>query len=286
MKRVLYILVLFIFIAGLTGCFNKKVTLKDIAEKINNSETAKSYKDYGYEIKATVNGNELVITTKMADENSSVTYKLEGNILSNEKISYENVMTALLIVDSVGQAQGYKDGELAENLNAFPDEVSKYTVEKEGFEFKQTEYDYSLKIDISKKIPLIDMSNLYLKTDEFSMIKDIVAEKTNGNQSGKVAKIAYDVFVGDEESTITIGEREKLTTSAYKSILSALEVMYGTKAVDYFKEKYPEFKEGKTTIDGITIDTNHQVENKDETVFKDTKVVLVTINNKALKNIL
>ena len=281
MKKLLYAVVLLALVVGIAGCGSKttKVTLADIAEKFNNSKTIKSYKEFGYEITATANNNELVITSKMGDENSSVSYKFENNILSNEKVSEEDLITALILIDSVGQAHGYKDGELADNLNAFPEDIIKYTVEKEGLEIKTGDETNSIKIDISKKIPLKDMAGFYLKTDDFDMIADIVENETSGNQTGKVAKIGYDVRVDEEESYIYIGETDKLTESAYKSVLSALEVMYGKKAVDYFKQNYPAFKDGKTEFEGFIVDTNYQKEDQDESVFKGMKIVAVTINN-------
>ena len=268
----------------LIGCGKKDESeLDKIAKIFNNSATAKTYKEYGYEINAKVKGNKLVITNKTENGESSVSYELVGNILSNDTLKEEDLITTAILIDSVGQLQGYKDGELAENLNAFPDEIGKYTIDKEGFELKDNNDTVSIKIDISKKIPLKDLSNLYLKTDQFDMIKEIVEENSVGNQTGKVAKLAYNVEVSEDKNSIYIGERDKLTDSAYKSILSVLEVIYGTQVADKFKTVYPSFKDGKTTIDDFTINTNYKIKEKDS-IFKDMKVVLVTIDNNIKKN--
>ena len=51
--------------------------------------------------------------------------------------------------------------------------------------------------------------------------------------------MSYNVSLGEEENEIVIGEVDKLTKSAYKSVVSALEVMYGKEVVKYFQTKYP-----------------------------------------------
>ena len=281
-KKILSILLLLALVVGITGC-GKKVELKDIVKKINNCETVKTYESYDYKVVASESDDKLTISGTMGEDKTTLEFKLDGNILSNESISNDNLMLALLVIDGVGQAHGYNDGQLSKNLNTFTEELKKYTLEKEGFEIVIGDESTSIKMDISKKVPLIDMNNYYLKTDDLDMISQIIAENTNGNQSGISGNIAYDIFIGDEESTIQIGQEKKLSDSAYKSILSALEVMYGKETAKHFQEIYPKFVSGKKTVEAFTIETNYKVEDQDESMFKDTKVVLVTINNEIIK---
>jgi len=281
-KRYLVGLLVVIACFALVGCSKKTetgdITLDTIVKKFNTSSTVKKYKEYNYVIKAAKKNKKLVITTKTEDDKYSVSFNLDGTILSNDKITTDDLMATVILVDCIGQLHGYKDGELSENMNAFPDDFNEYTVENEGYELKENGDTYSMKIDFSKKIPLIDLSNLYLKPEDFDMIQELVEDNEPGNQTGKIAKLAYDVQISDEYNHIYIGERDELTDSAYKSILSALEVMYGTKIVDKFKSVYPSFVSKKTTVDGFTIETNYKMD-EDESLFEDTKVVLVTIDN-------
>ena len=281
MKKYLLGLLAIIVCITLVGC-GKKITLESIAKKFNESDSVKSYKEYGYTLKAEAKGNELVITSKM-DEKRVIKFTLKDNIISNEKLADEDLFTTAILIDSIGQLEGYKAGELMQNLNAYPEKTEKYTVEKEGFELKTKDGTNVFKMDLSKKVPLLDLSDFYLKTTDFDMIKDIVEEKSSGNQTGRTAKLAFDVQVQDDYNYIYIGEDPKLTKSAYKSIQSALEVMYGKDVANKFKEVYPKFKNKKTTVGAFTITTNYKMEDQDESVFKDTKVVLVKINNKKVK---
>ena len=280
-KKILSILLLIVLAMSVTACGSNR-TLNSIVKEFNDCETVKTYKDYGYKLKASATKNTLRISSDTGETKSKVEFKLEENILSNENLSNEDLMVALILIDSIGQTYGYEDGELGKNMNAFPDEIQKYTLDKEGFEFVSGDEKNSIKIDLSKKIPLIDMDKFYLKTDDLDILSQIIADNENGNQSGKIGNIGYDIFIGVEESTIEIGQDEKLSDSAYKSILSALEVMYGQDVAEHFQEIYPKFVDGKTTVEAFTIETNYMVEDQDESVFKDTKVVLVTINNKNL----
>ena len=264
-------------------CWGGNSKLAQIAKKVNKCESVKNYKEYGYEIKASSSKDTLTITSKMDDTKSKVEFKLNGDILSNENLSTDDLMATLLVLNGIGQTYGYKDGELSQNINTFPDDFKKYTLANEGLELVISDDKVSLKIDLSKKVPLIDMNKFYLKIDDLDMISELVADKELGNQSGKTGNIAYDIFVGDEESTIQIGQDEKLSDSAYKSIISALEVMYGEAVAKHFQEIYPKFVDGKTTVEAFTIEKNYKLENQDESVFKNTEIVLVTINNKKVK---
>lgn len=281
-KKILSIILLLVLVMSTTACVASG-KLNKIAKNINNSESVKTYIDAGYKMKASAFGNRLVLKSKIDKTKSKVEFKLKKNILSNENLSTNDLIFAMLVINGVGQTYGYEDGELSQNINSFPEEYEKYTLEKEGFELVTKDDRVSLKIDVSKKVPLIDMDLFYLKPSDFDMISRLVEDEDSGNESGKKGNIAYDIFVGEDESTIQIGQDEKLSDSAYRSIVSALEVMYGIKTASHFKDVYPKFLDKKTTVGEFTIETNYKPEDQADSIFKDTKVVLVTINNSKLK---
>jgi len=282
-KKIGYTLLLLIALISITACGNNNKKLNEIVEKINKSETVKNYKESGYELKASSTGNTLSITTNTDGTKRKVSFTLDGDIISNENLTYENLMEAMILLNGIGKTYGYKEGELTQCMNAFPDQIENYTLEKEGLEWIMDDEKISLKVDLSKKIPLIDMDQYYLSTDSLDMIKEYMSEKNYGNQSGRIGNIAYDVFVNEDENTITIGQVEKLSDSAYKSILSALEVMYGKETSNHFQEIYPKFVDEKTTIEAFTIETNYKIEDQEDSMFQGTKVVQVTIDNHKVK---
>lgn len=277
-RKILSIVVLLVLVIGLTGCGSNK-KLDDLAKKINNSKTVKNYKEYDYIIKASASKDTLTITSKVEKNTSKVEFKLKDNILTNENLTTNDLVLAMLMMNAVGQTYGYKDGEISQNMNAFPEEYQKYSLKEEGLELKTSDEKISIKIDLSKKIPLIDMNSFYLKPEDFDIISDLIKENKYGNQSGKLGNISYDVFINENENTIQIGQDEKLEDSAYKSILSALEVMYGKETSNRFQELYPKFVEGKKTVEEFTIEKDYKIEDQDDSMFKDTEIVLVTIKN-------
>jgi hypothetical protein len=280
-RKILNIIGILLIAVCVTACGNNN-KLTDIAKYFNESDTAKTYKEYGYDLNATVTKDTLTIESKVQDKKTTLTFKLNNNILSNDNIPNEDLLIALLVADSVGQKYGYKQGELSQNINAFPDKIREYTLDKEGFEFTFGDTN-SLKIDLSKKVPLIDINQFYLAPEYFDMIRETKKENETGTQNGKSANIAYNISLGTEKSTIEIGQDEQLGDSAYKTILSALEVMYGKQVANQFQKVYPKFLNEKTTVDAFIIDTNYKREEQESSIFKGTKEVLVTIDNSRLK---
>ena len=281
MKKILLGLLVIIGLFTITGCGSNK--LNAIAKNINNSESVKSYKEFGYNLEVVAKKDTLTVSSTMDDEKTTVEFKLDGDILSNENLSTDDLMAALLVLNGIGQTYGYKDGEVSQNINAFSDEYEKYTLDREGLELVMKDENVSLKVDLSKKIPLIDMNKYYLKAADLDMVSELVKDKETGNQNGKSGNIAYDIFVGKSESTIQIGQDEKLSDSAYKSIVTALEVMYGENVAKKFQELYPSFVDGKKTVGAFTIEKDYKIEDQDNSVFKDTEIVLVTINNSKVR---
>ena len=267
----------------MAGCSGNN-NLEKIAKNINNCESVKNYEEYGYKIKAIAKKDAIIISSNISDTKSEVEFKLNGDILSNENLSTDDLMATLLLINGVGQTYGYKDGELSQNINTFSEKFKNYSLDNEGLELIIGDDKVSLKMDLSKKVPLIDMNNFYLKTNDLDMISELVANKETGNQNGKIGNIAYDIFIGEEESTIQIGQDKKLSDSAYKSILAALAVMYGEETATKFEELYPNFEKGKTILGAFTIEKNYKVEDKTNSIFKDTEVVLITINNKKISD--
>ena len=276
----IFIILTFIIVALLqTNVFASTPKLEEIAEKFNNSSRVKSLEGSDYELAATVNeGNILHIDIKNGKSLTGISYELNGNILSYEHLVDEHLLPTLILADSIGQVNGYKEGELYDTLSS--KEAANYTVEKEGFELKENGSYYSVKMDITKKVPLLDLSDFYLEPEEFDVVKKIIDDEEVGNQTGKNLKMSYDIIIGDKENSIYIGEKPETTESTYKSVLSAIEVIYGKKVVEHFESIYPDFTMGNATLDGFTVEIDVDKEGE---MFADSKVVLVTIDDEYIK---
>lgn len=233
-------------------------TLEQIANAFNNCKTVKEMANSGSgdSFLASSNGKTLTITSVMSNVTTEVQYSLDGNILSTT-LAQDNIVGAMAcayLIDSIGQLQGYEDGELLTTLNS--EEIMNYTIDNQGFEIKQLDDGkVSTKVDITKKIPLIDTSNVYIEVSDLQDLKNSIsgdgsAEKSKGN-------IWFDKSGYDGENILLIAEKDNLTENTYKSILSIVEVMFdSSKASNYFKTNYSGMSVGNKEFTGFKIEIN------------------------------
>ena len=120
-KRALCLVFVLAIIFSLTAC-NSSKKLEEIANRINDCESVKNLQEYGYEIKASSTKDTLTITSIVDNTSSKVDFVLDKNILSNENLSTDDLLVALLLINGVGRTYGYEDGALSQNINTFPEE--------------------------------------------------------------------------------------------------------------------------------------------------------------------
>lgn len=235
-------------------------TLEQIANAFNNCDTVQSSWSYpNNSAKAIATDNKLTITLETDEEyegDKEFEYKLDNNVLSIvlNKDDRLGAIATYYLVDSIGQLHGYKDGELLSTLNS--EDVMNYTIDNQGYEIKQLDDEkVSVKVDITKKIPLIDTNNVYIEVSDLQDLKSYIsgdgfAEKSKGN-------IWFNKSGYNGENTLLIAEKDNLTENTYKSILSIIEVMFdSSKASDYFKTNYSGMSVGNKEFAGIKIEIN------------------------------
>ena len=235
-------------------------TLEQIANAFNNCDTVQSSWSYpNNSAKAIATDNKLTITLETDEEyegDKEFEYKLDNNVLSIvlNKDDRLGAIATYYLVDSIGQLHGYKDGELLSTLNS--EDVMNYTIDNQGYEIKQLDDEkVSVKVDITKKIPLIDTNNVYIEVSDLQDLKSYIsgdgfAEKSKGN-------IWFNKSGYNGENTLLIAEKDNLTENTYKSILSIIEVMFeSNKASDYFKANYSGMSVGNKEFAGIKIEIN------------------------------
>ncbi len=290
MKRITSVLMIFIMLFSFCACNNgdssPEITLDMIAEKVNSCESALQSKELGTTINANAEAEKIIITAESEKfDTIEVIFTLDGNILSAD-ISIAEAFYAIILADSVGQLHGYSDGETFSTLNS--DEFSNYTLEKEGIEMTDIDEEIStLKIDITKKIPLVDLSEEFVEVSDIQDKKDFL---TDGGtiQWGK-GNVMF--FCRDEQedpwddstlfTVLSVAETEELTSCSYKSVLSVLEVMFDNKEVaDYFKSQYSGFSEGNKEFDGFKVEINPVADDWEEMTFgnKYAEFVRITID--------
>lgn len=288
MKRkillVIYLLI-FIFInLYVTICYATSVTLSQIVTTFNNCSTVRNYATNGIVWTASCSENRLVIQLNADNNSTNLEYILEGNILianfSKDETLYGTIVTTVLL-DCIGQLHGYSDGDVLSTLNS--GDVSSYTIENEGFEVKQLSNEsYQMKIDINKKFPLIDVSNIYIEALDLEELKDYISG--NGSAQKSKGNIVFHKSGDDNDITVFVGEKDKLTENTYKSIISILQVMFNQneKIVNYFKENYSSIS-GDKEFNGFKIEVNPEKSDMEKTVLGEDntyKFIRITINKK------
>ena len=289
MNKLLKIAIILVILVSIgVNVYAVTPTLEQIADAFNNCSTVKEYADAGSVWKATTNGNKLTISVTANGETVNIDYTLNDVILSTNLLG-DDALTGFIITevltDSIGQLHGYSDGELFATLNS--DTIKSYTVENEGFEVKETsDKNYQIKIDISKKIPLIDVSDVYIEVSDLQDLKSFIAGDGSAEQ-GK-GNVWFNKSGYDGENTLLVAEKDKLTSNTYNSILSIIEVMFDSKnAVNYFRTNYSGIYDGNKEFSGFKIEINPtKTEFEEKLIPSDSKYEFarITIDKNAVNS--
>ena len=292
MKKVIIgILVLFMLLVICRNIYAVTPTLDEIVNKFNNCNIVKDYANKGSTWNAKSDGNKLIISALTNNRTMRAEYILEDTIL-NANFSGEDevngvggLVFTIVLADCIGQLHGYSEGDVFATLNS--EKISNYTVQNEGFEIKEiSDNNYQIKIDISKKMPLIDLSNVYIEASDLQDYKKYIegdgfAEKSKGN-------VWFNKSGSDGENILLVAEKNNITENTYKSILSIIEVMFASnKATDYFKTNYPNMSVGNKEFAGFKIEINPTKTEREEDLIPEYmgyKFVRITINKSEASN--
>lgn len=278
---ILFSLVFFIVIFITKNVYAVTPTLEQIADTFNKSSISSKL-----EVVASANGNKLIISKN----STKFEYNLDNNILSatfSGEDAFSGLYTAMYLVDSIGQLHGYAENELVYIFNS--DEVLNYTLENEGLKVLEDESGgYVLKVDISKKIPLMDFSKIYIEVSDLKDLKKYISG--SGSAEKNKGYIYFHTDGSDEESTLLIAEKNQLTDCAYKSILSILEVMFeSNKAAEYFKSNYPSISADNKEFKGFKIEINPPKDEWEELLIPSDsgyKFMRITIDKNTISEVI
>lgn len=231
------IICLVVIVIGIYGIFivgkdDNKITLKSIANKFEISETKDYLIDYSNTFSVTASKDQIVIK---ANDNE-YRYILNDNILTTtiNKEDTNGIMLALMLIDNIEQLHDYEAEQIFNILNS--EQIEEYTIDK-GVEITYNEKDAIIKVDISKKLEIIDFSKLYFTKESLSDIEEFLKDR------GCVHKIKGYLILnkcGDEkENVITIGEKNNLTENTYKSLLNVIEIILNTEEKEKFENEFP-----------------------------------------------
>ena len=292
MKKV-YGLLLTLLLLGSINTYAQTPTLQQIAESFNNSTEIEKYKEPSVTYNATVDENQIVISSSVGTAIAAYGFPVNGTIMSADirsgsNVSNDDIEKAIiwyLLVDSVGKLHGYEYGDLLKLFNS--DDIEKYTLENQGYEMKKiSEEKYECKLDISKKIPLMDYSNTYFEVSDLEEKKELIYG--DGSFEDSKGNVWFNKSGYDGINTLLVAEKDSLTDNTYKSILSIITVMFdSTDAANYFKKNYPKITSGTKEFDGIKIEVNPAKDERESNLIPDSsnyKFLRIKINKKEFLN--
>lgn len=262
MKKLLFLVVLML---SLVGCSkNNKVSLEDILTSFYSLESVSESEYIKYN--AYIKGNILTVSCESKDypsSNATIEFIYEDSLLFAD-IDTDNFMEGTMgqyVAEAVSVLQGNKEGEISKTLNS--QESDGYTVKNEGIEVKLVDDKIiKMKIDVNKKIKLLDFSNRYITKQD---LEDSIEYIRNGSNQENIGNISLSTskssYYGTYRYEILISEEEKLTDNAYKSLLSVLEVMFDDEKIkEYFENNYSSITEGNKKFDGFSVEINSEDE--------------------------
>lgn len=290
MKKILRLFL----IVCLFGIFNIKLiadtapSLEQVVDKFNNNTEIKKFNELGAKWEAIVEDNKIVINIKSEGTDINLIYSLDKNVLFStipKDESFPGIIATTYLIDSISQFHGYSEGDLNSALTS--GKMDDYTLENEGLEISQSsEGNLIVKIDISKKIPLPDLSDVYIKVEDLEHLKNFI--EGNGSADLNKGNIYFHKSGYDGDNTLLIAEKDELTNNSYKSILSILEVMFNSKdVVDYFKNNYSSISSDKE-FTGFKIEVNPIKSDFEESLIPDDsgyKFLRITINKDEVNNV-
>lgn len=176
MKKIIVIVFILCIILSLiiiqSNIFKPTITLDDLVNEINTNNPMADYlkESYGSTFETNVDNNKLIFTIYNAPFSDggvqTVELFLENNILSTtlskDKDTTEYMVDLSLvwmIVDCIGQINGYEKEQFYETIKGTGSAYEHYTLEKDGLEIKHSDNNTTVKINLSKKIKIIETSD-------------------------------------------------------------------------------------------------------------------------------
>lgn len=259
MKKIRIFLLTILIFAMSINLVNAEASigLTDIANAFNERDDIQLIEQMGLTVDAIADEANSTLTIEASDgeETFSEVYTLNGNILSTTVAVSEDGDSSMWtsVFDTIGILHGYEEGETLLTLES--DEFMDYTLANEGAEINDPlTGSYTVSIDITKKLKLIDLNNIYIKPEDLEDMKDELRD----DESWVTLELYNLEFQKDNDldgnPIITIGEVNGLTERAYKSLLSIIEVIFdSTDVVNYFKESYPKIS-GNVDFTGFKVE--------------------------------
>lgn len=278
-RLALFVLLLFI---NLT-IVNAEVTIDQIVSGLNNNMKS---------INATYDSDSINIDATEMLDGFTCEIELNGNIISstydpmnNDSIYRHTFFTFL--VNEISKLYGYEEYELFLTINS--KQSDKYDLERDGFKKEKSGYVISYQIDFTKKIPLVDYSNSYIKETDLAEYTKYYQEGASLTFNAMVDNLFLWVNTDASNLEIVIGETKGVTQSSYKSLNTVLSIMFRNKKINsYFEDNIKDLNKD-SKIDGVEIYVDDEQVKNNYSQYEEFKTfgfdfTYIKIDRETLKN--
>lgn len=278
-RLALFVLLLFI---NLT-IVNAEVTIDQIVSGLNNNMKS---------INATYDSDSINIDATEMLDGFTCEIELNGNIISstydpmnNDSIYRHTFFTFL--VNEISKLYGYEEYELFLTINS--KQSDKYDLERDGLKKEKSGYVISYQIDFTKKIPLVDYSNSYIKETDLAEYTKYYQEGASLTFNAMVDNLFLWVNTDASNLEIVIGETKGVTQSSYKSLNTVLSIMFRNKKINsYFEDNIKDLNKD-SKIDGVEIYVDDEQVKNNYSQYEEFKTfgfdfTYIKIDRETLKN--
>lgn len=281
----LIILSICIIVVGIGGYYlshkEKPFDLNRLLPYIEKDDNYLSVKKY-YATSYKISDNKLTITFKNNDHKGKLIGTLENNIISFDiKSDDENALVKAMLIyaiaDSIGQINGNEKNYVSSMISSI--DIGSVTLEDQGIELSTKDNINTYRFKVNQKFELGDINNIYLEIKDLEEYKDIL----NGDgfvQTTKANLVFYKSYI-HSKNVIYICEPNKLTVRTYNSLLSFIELMYGSDYKNEFIKNYPNLI-SSNVLNKFNIIVDYQPEEEElvkNIITENYKIIKVTIEN-------
>ena len=277
-------MLLFITVVIITSCFSgcgkkkKDVpSLDEIAKDFNeNPEFEDMKKNGSFDVEAKAEKNNLIVTVTIGENKNELKYELKNNKLSkqsNESDFFSDWVYFTYLIKTAHHVRGYDYDVIS---LAF-DDIKKEDLEKYGIVVDEKKYYMSY--DLTKTMNIPDSSELdirYVSVDDLR-IPDDMKEHGSYFYEKKVGDNYVHINDSKDETVILAAGKKGLTGATYKSLLSAIEVVFDDhNATDYFYSNCNDVK--RTKFKGFVVELNPSKTDFEKQLLSDYEFMRVTID--------
>lgn len=241
------------------------INISDISSNFNNNSYVSKIANLGIKLSSIQDSNSLILnydniySLNYSIDDSTKTLTTSYSILNHDAYLKYDILNALLI-DTISTMQGNLPGVLIPfalsdtycySLSGDAGISKNYIQSENDTPAVEFQICTNIKFSIPESSNSISESKYRTQYETFFTNADCIVKEDD--------MIFYKTFLEDGSIVFYIGEPNELTSRAYESILTAVDVFFNYKDLrvsNYFKENYNDISVGNFNFDGVSIDTS------------------------------